>query len=152
MSHQDSPSAHDRAVRCLCQAVVPIWMRHLETAQQQADQGVGSLLSQFSRLRELLLNAPGDAQIEAAQAVMDDILTSFLYHDRVSQMSQLLREDLNALQSCLDPATPVEALDAQAWLARLSAGYAMEEQRINHDGPAGAGSAGPPPDSETTYF
>ncbi|MFM2261695.1 MAG: hypothetical protein RI959_371, partial [Pseudomonadota bacterium] len=58
MSHQDIPSAHDSAVRRLCQTVVPLWVRHLETAQQQADQGVGALLSQFSRLRQLLLQMP----------------------------------------------------------------------------------------------
>ncbi len=152
MSHQDSPSAHDRAVRRLCQTVVPLWTRHLETAQQQADQGVGALLAQFSRLRQLLLQLPDGPQTEAAKAVMDDMLTSFQYHDRVAQMSQLLRDDMAALDRSLNPETPVQSLDAQAWLARLEAGYAMEEQRLNHGGAVTPGGVASPPDSETTYF
>jgi hypothetical protein len=152
MSHQDIPSAHDSAVRRLCQTVVPLWVRHLETAQQQADQGVGALLSQFSRLRQLLLQMPDSPDITTAKTVMDDILTSFQYHDRVAQMSQLLRDDIAALGQSLDSDTAAQSLDPQAWLARMEAGYAMEEQRLNHGANASPGGPLSPPDSETTYF
>jgi hypothetical protein len=67
-------------------------------------------------------------------------------------MSQLLRDDIAALGQSLDSDTAAQSLDPQAWLARMEAGYAMEEQRLNHGANASPGGPLSPPDSETTYF
>jgi methyl-accepting chemotaxis protein len=146
MSFPDNP--HAPAFQALCAEVVPVWSRHLATAQHQSEAGVGSLLQSFAQLRQLLV--PSGAQADAARIseLLEDILIHLQFQDRTSQMMALLQEDMERLtQAALNPNGT--SLDAPTWMARLQAGYAMQEQHSNHASPdADLNASG----GETTYF
>jgi methyl-accepting chemotaxis protein len=141
------------ALRGLCLSLLPLWERHLQTAQHQSEQAIADLLQLFAQLQPHL-GAANSAVVEGApplQALLEDILTGFQYQDRVAQMVRLLQDDMDRLRQLLqDPHTEAEALDAQAWLTRLESQYAMEEQRHNHHG--SDGSIPRPPGDEMTFF
>jgi methyl-accepting chemotaxis protein len=146
MSLTDKP--HAPAFQALCAEVVPVWSRHLATAQHQSESGVSSLLQSFSQLRKLLVATPGQANNEQISALMEDILVHLQFQDRTSQMMALLQEDMGRLaQAALN--THIAPPDTADWMARLQSGYAMQEQHTNHaSSDADLAASG----GETTYF
>lgn len=157
---QGAPDPAGEPIRQLASAVLPLWMRHLETAQQQSEEGISSLLRLFAELRPHLpltggtQTAPRPAKGgPSVHELLDSILMSFQYQDRVAQMVRLLQDDMQRLQQAAsDPATDPAAFDAQAWLARLESCYAMEEQRQTHNVMLTGDAASSGASDETTYF
>ena len=152
---------HAEALNTLCTAVLPLWSKHLETAQQQAEVGVTHLLRHVSLLRQTLSQAAvtgPDTHPTDVTALLDEILMGFQFHDRTAQMLGLLQQDMAHLQRSLDPSTPTDELAVDTWLKRLEGSYAMDEQRQIHDAGTNATNDGsdakcpstPPPD--ITYF
>lgn len=143
-----SDHQHANAFQALCAEVVPVWSRHLSTAQHQSEAGVGNLLQSFSQLRTLLLAEAAMSNSARLHALLEDILINLQFQDRTSQMLALLQDDMARLaQTAANTAdTPP---DATTWMARLQSGYAMQEQHTNHATPDSnqAASGG-----ETTYF
>jgi hypothetical protein len=148
------PPTHAEALAVLCEAVVPLWSRQLQTAQTQAEEGVTGMLQRFSMLRKMLLSA--DTAVACSSEineVIDEILMGFQYHDRTAQMLALVQADMERLTQALPPSTSPVELEPTQWLARLADGYAMAEQRINHAVDDFSDPASPQPSaSETTYF
>jgi len=143
-----SDHPHAPAFQALCAEVVPLWKRHLATAQHQSETGVGNLLQSFAQLRKLLVTAPSPSRAQQLDALLEDILVHLQFQDRTSQMMALLQEDMERLtQAAADRQNP--PLEPTDWLSRLQLGYAMQEQHTNHASPGAdpAASGG-----ETTYF
>lgn len=140
----DRETRHAQAARELLQAVLPVWARHLEAAQCHADEGVQDLMQHFMRLRQLL--ATQALQDPGLQPVMDDILTALQFHDRLTQMLQLLAQDQARALGALQPDAPLPQLDPATWLQRLASEYVMVEQHQAHD------SAPHLPSADTTTF
>lgn len=147
-------SSHADAVAVLCEAVVPLWSRQLQTAQIQAEEGVTGMLRLFSMLRKMLIDAEATVACSAEMnRVLDEILMGFQYHDRMAQMLALVQADMERLTQVLPPSTSPVELEPAQWLARLADGYAMAEQRINHAADDFSDPASPQSSaSETTYF
>lgn len=132
----------------LCGAVIPVWRRHLDTAQDHAELAVSEMLAAFAEIHPALSDNPQLKQ----QA--ERMLVGLQYQDRISQMMALLALDMQRLQDALaEPVTDLEGVSSQAWLARLESGYAMQAQRHAHheaDGPTDAGASRP--DADTDFF
>lgn len=130
----------------LCEAVIPLWQRHLETAQDHAEMAVSEMLSAFAEIHPSL---QGHLQQQAER-----MMVGLQYQDRISQMMALLSTDMQRLQQTMAaPGTDAEALSSTAWLARLEAGYAMAAQRnAHHESDGGDGTDKPRPDAEPDFF
>lgn len=110
------------------------------------------------RVLELIRQAAGNVQnatlpvvhdVLAATDKVDQMYVGFQYQDRINQIMALLQEDMTRLHRFLEQGQ-TDALDADAWLARLESLYAMAEQRLDHGKNAGDSAA--PAHSETSFF
>jgi len=98
-------------------------------------QLVGGLTSTSEALRQA--NA-------GVRTEIDQLYVSLQYQDRVSQILEHVRKDVDKLGGVLasQQMGNGEPFDSEIWLAQMRSSYAMEEQRSSHDGhAAGAFSA-----------
>jgi hypothetical protein len=171
----DAPAAATEAaegVHRLVRGVVPLWVRHLQAAREEADRGVNALLQNFSSLGSELADviaetgqehaAEGDSDAgkasptDASQRLqvatqrlsneMDLVFAGFQFQDRLNQMLGILQDDMNRLENWLEnwleQPDSASPPEVAEWLARLERTYTMDEQRAVHHGTPTAPSAG----------
>ena len=74
---------------------------------------------------------------EAGHAVshaLDEVFTHFQFGDRISQMLQIVGQDMTNFSAWVAAHPQATVGDAQAWLLKLEKSYTMDEQRANHHG------------------
>ena len=147
-STQEMPSGLplQDALLQLCEAVIPLWQRHLETAQDHAELAVSEMLSAFAEIHPSL---QGSLKQHAER-----MMVGLQYQDRISQMMALLSSDMQRMQQTMAaPGTDAAALSSAAWLTRLEAGYAMAAQRnAHHESDGSDDGTRSQPDAEPDFF
>jgi len=143
-----SPSrATPSGVTDLAQDVIPLWVRHIEAARQHGDESMASLVHTFGaltiELREIERNN------ELALSHVDQLFLALQYQDRVSQMLEHARRDMERLVERIvaERAGARVDWDSGTWLQEMRRTYAMEEQRAAHEGRGKA-----PAQSQIAYF
>lgn len=166
---QAEPRTAHTGARLLVQEVLPLWVRHLAAARDEAERGVNNLLQSFASLGSELSDAIAASESEAgpnggaAQPVaahqrlqiasqrlsneMDLVFAGFQFQDRLNQMLGVLQDDMDRLDRWLQQPESAAPPDVAGWLDRLEQSYTMDEQRAIHHG-----NAETPPASGVDYF
>jgi methyl-accepting chemotaxis protein len=130
-------------------------MRELAEYAHKAETDDGEILESSERLiSETLrpLQSMVDALLSSSDALrdtnrtvrveIDRLYTGFQFQDRVSQVLEHVVRDMAQLSGLLEQQHAGEAVEfeggADAWLEKLKASYAMQEERDEHSGNAGA--------------
>ena len=144
----------------LCAAVLPLWLRLLQTSQAQSETAVFEMMSAFSQMTPYLDAATTGLPLDPSRPEADSgelgrlierILVGFQYQDRTSQMLALLQADMQRMVLALTGTDAAPVLDSVGWLQRLEAQYVMAEQRRDHHAVDGHARVGPAAD-ETIFF
>jgi methyl-accepting chemotaxis protein len=105
--------------------------QRIQGVTQRMQEGLSQLQQEAQALRERGL---------AIQADIVSMLVSFQYQDRMSQVLNVVGEDLRRLQAQAH-APPEELPSAATWLGRLASSYTMdEEHQAHHRDNAGSSS------------
>jgi methyl-accepting chemotaxis protein len=115
-------------------------------AVEDSEARIQRVLDGFQQTtRELSDSAEHLAQESgAARAEIEKLYVAFQFQDRVAQILSQVRDDLGLLHGALAGGSAA-SLDADRWLARMEASYAMAEQRTNHTGAATVSAVVPQP-------
>lgn len=127
----------------LLRAVLPVWVHQIELGIDLSQRTVHQLITSF-RAIEAELKSSG---IRSVDADLEKIYVGLQYHDRLSQLLQLVSTDAEGLIQAMgaNGAPEPGALDPVAWLSRLESRFAMAEQSAN---PLGNGAVPPGPGIE----
>ena len=101
-------------------------------ADASARRAIGGLLEsvgQVSRSSRGLREAGA-----AVRSEVERVLMGFQAQDRLNQMLGSVSEDMLRLQQWVQQGGDLSSNQAAVWLARLEAGYTMEDQRTQHHG------------------
>jgi methyl-accepting chemotaxis protein len=73
---------------------------------------------------------------DTVRGQIDQLYTALQFQDRVSQMLEHSRKDMEKLETRLEAEKSGEVVDwdSEAWMRDMRRTYAMEEQRASHDG------------------
>jgi methyl-accepting chemotaxis protein len=126
---------------------------HDSDSVTESENSIQLVLERFKSITRRLSESAGLLQEESAgiRNEMTEVLVSLQFQDRVSQILNHVRSNMEALhQHLLDARQDPEKLDqidVKAWLANMELTYATEEQRQNHHGSAAASTT-----HEITFF
>jgi len=152
MADKASTSGRDAmpvGMRVMLDALVPVWVRQLETVQHIAQDGMAALLDSVSSMvavegqlqRSLQQHADISEMHQCAQSLSthcEAVMLGLQFGDRIHQMLDVLRNDLDRFIGQIDELAAAGPEDAQRWLSELEAQYTTDEQRQSHQGDEGA--------------
>jgi len=113
---------------------------------QQSQQAIEQVLRTFHEVASNLNESTAllSAQSRDIQAQVGEVLVSLQFQDRTSQILSRVTADLRGLDAQLrladqqlNQGEEPQAIDVNAWLAQLSAGYTTEEQHAAHSNKQG---------------
>jgi hypothetical protein len=151
-NNQISMGAVQGALAALCGVLLPVWMRHLQTSNDQSETAVKQMLHSFAAIEGQLKRNAELAGLTGspAQEHVESMYMALQYQDRFGQMLQLLHDDMDRLLAMIqNPSSVDHDFDAEQWLANLESKYAMTEQHRDHSGKSDAQHAA---DNETSFF
>ena len=131
-----------------------------EALVNSSSEVIGHVISRFGQAANNLSESSETLRLEG-QAIgqeVEEVLVSLQFQDRVSQILNLVNNDLGKLRQNIEDSKYQQAesgearsIDAAQWLSELSHTYTMPEQHAVHNGSGGrvAASAG---NDEITFF
>jgi hypothetical protein len=115
--------------------------QELQPLLTQLDEGAASTLRKVMGMIQKCVDElaqvakPLEHETRLVSEQVERMYIGFQYQDRISQMMTLLQMDMDRLQAALTtPLADAQALNQDAWLARLESQYVMQEQRQQHTG------------------
>ncbi|WP_392896263.1 methyl-accepting chemotaxis protein [Saccharospirillum sp. HFRX-1] len=126
-----------------------------EEAQAQAQQELSGVLTSLSSMAKEMDESAEQLRHEADRTRhdIDQVLLDLQFQDRTSQILTQVNRTITDMEEHLlrlDEEAVLQELDVDRWLERMADGYAMFEQRDNHDGSAKQKST--TDDGDITFF
>lgn len=132
---QADPARHGRGLPVLLEHLLPVWSRQLEAADRALQSGTQELLESFTPLVEHPQRPPEDPQlILDVWQHAEKALQGLQFADRLSQMLQVLKQDIDKLAASAPAMEAAGPADAERWLQELHQTYTTDEQRSKHAG------------------
>jgi methyl-accepting chemotaxis protein len=135
----------------------------LETSQQYVVEDEALLKDAETRIGGIVqrLRQTADDMSQANEALrnesraigteVDDVLVALQFQDRVSQLLNLVNQDLAKLKQQVDTPAPAP-IDVEAWLSALAQTYTMPEQHALHTGQPSSVAPAAADDGDITFF
>lgn len=135
----------------------------LETSQQyvvedeallkDAETRIGGIVQRLRQTADDMTQANETLRNEsrAIGTEVDDVLVALQFQDRVSQLLNLVNQDLAKLKQHVDTQVPAP-IDVEAWLSALAQTYTMPEQHALHTGQPSSAAPAATDDGDITFF
>jgi methyl-accepting chemotaxis protein len=135
----------------------------LETSQQyvvedeallkDAETRIGGIVQRLRQTADDMTQANEALRSEsrAIGAEVNDVLVALQFQDRVSQLLNLVNQDLTKLKQQIDTPAPAP-IDVDAWLSALAQTYTMPEQHALHTGQPSSAAPAATDDGDITFF